>query len=264
MPNLIRRMHRNFRQSKAPYLRGFLAALETGLKMLDAKGWAAGLYLDSAREEALKDWSDVYRAPHGSEEEKKRYIKKEVLFRNRTTAPAISEAIKKATGWSCAIRSTQPHIARYDDLERMKQGYRMADYARERLVSGGILWGEDWGGEWPYLKHVVVEDDPTHLGYRGLTPSREVFGKGGFIVYMACEYDSQVEQLVLNVLNEQAPAAGGYAIFWVHTFELTAKDKLFMTDKERLNPVHGWGCAPFGYNWNTPNVTALCQEEDGN
>lgn len=258
MPDLMRLMHRSFRESKAPHLRALLSSLERGIKMLNPRGFVAGLYLPSARENALQDWADTYAIPSSgrSDEELREDIRRDALTRNQTTEDAIETAILKQTGVSASVRPSLPHVAFYDQQERVKPGYRMADYYRHHREDTGLLWGEAWGGQWPGISDTYAEDDPSHLGFRGLTPRREGFGPGGFIVYMACPYNENIERDVLAILNEQAPAMKGYTVFWVHTFSVSARNTLRIGGRELLHPLHGWGCAPWGRAWGSPIVTA--------
>lgn len=265
MPDLMRHLHQKFRESKAPNLRAFTRSLERGIGMLNPRGFAAGLYLDQATEDALLDWADAYAIEVSglSEAEIREGLKRDALTRNRTTEQAIEDAILAQTGVAAAVRPSLRHVAHYDDQERAKEAFRMADYAEAHRRSTGILWGQNWGGPWPGERVDVREDDPTHLGYRGLTPRREGFGPGGFIVYVGTEYDPDLEHEVLAILNEQAAAMKGYTVFWSHTYEVTATATLSLGDRETQVPRHGWGCAPFGYAWGSPVVTAEACPEPG-
>lgn len=256
--DLMRRLHRNFRESPAPHLRALTAALERGMKMLGLRGFVAGMYLEAASEDALAEWADTYGIETAGLDDAsvRGRLQGEALSRNRTTQAAIEAAILARTGFTASVRSSELHVARLDQGERAAQGYRMADHYRFRTEARGVAWGGAWGGAWPDQAVVYGEDDPSHLAYRGLVPAHGAFGPGGFIVYLAQPYDAAVEAAVLTVLADSAPAAAGYSLFWAHTFTRRVTDTLRLSDQETQHPLHGYGCAPWGRAYGSPLVTA--------
>lgn len=268
---LRERIHRPLRLSRAPHLTALLRSFARGLLLISPRAVAQTLYLDSARREWLSDYAEIYgilRAPNESDEDLRLRVKQSALTRTQATRGAIEEAISQATGQNVLVEPTQAYLARYDDLERMAEGYHMADYVQfVRVESGNTVgFGQgQWGdGQWPGFRYDFIEFEtpPTHRGYRGLTPLRPGWGPNGMLLTFTTPYQEELEQQVVYALSDNIPAATGFDVFWAHEFVARLQDDLLLTDA--LTPQGtGWGYEGWGgFPW-PAGKCALLSESAG-
>ena len=252
------RMQRPLRESKAPHMRALAAAMSRGTQMLSLSSLVRGLYLETARGRWLDAWADVLALGRGAGErdgEFRARILDETLTRGDTRLPAVERAASAAAGTRVTAHASLPFVARYDNLEALlEHGNFMADFERiaQTIYDLTGRWGTDpWGdtpwGAAPKAPTYAFDDTPfSHLGYPGRTPLRPGWGSAGAVLVLGEEYDEATEARVLAAAEDAMPAAGGYDLFWSHTFRNELSDTVVITDTDFTPNPSGYGIDEWG------------------
>ena len=251
-------MQRPLRESKAPHFRALATAMSRGTQMLSLSSLVRALYLETARGRWLNVWGATFALPRQNGESDgdfRRRILEQALTRGDTRLAAVEEAVSAAAGSRVTAHPSLPFVARYDNLEALLEyGHFMADFERMTDTHYDLTgrWGIDpWGdtpwGAKPKAPTYVFDDTPfSHLGYPGRTPLRPGWGRAGAVLVLGESYDADTEARVLAAAEEAMPAAGGYDLFWSHTFRNELHDTVVVTDTDFTPNPSGYGIDEWG------------------